>query len=61
MMWGDFAFHIVRGDFRICSELADEAMALGERFNDPGILMEALFLKGLTRLYRGDFAGAREC
>ena len=60
-MWGNFAFHIVRGDFRICSELADEAMAFGERFNDPGILMEALFLKGLTRLYRGDFAGAREC
>ncbi len=23
--------------------------------------MEALFLKGLTRLYRGDFAGAQEC
>jgi len=61
IMWGNFAFHIVRGDFRICSELADEAMAFGERFNDPGILMEALFLKGLTRLYRGDFAGAREC
>ena len=61
MMWGNFAFHIVRGDFRICSELADEAMEFGERFNDPGILMEALFLKGLTRLYRGDFAGARDC
>ncbi len=61
MMWGNFAFHIVRGDFRICSELADEAMMFGERFNDPGILMEALFLKGLTRLYRGDFAGARDC
>ncbi len=61
MMWGNFAFHIVRGDLRICSELADEAMVFGERFNDPGILMEALFLKGLTRLYRGDFAGAREC
>ncbi|HEY5707577.1 MAG TPA: SpoIIE family protein phosphatase [Terrimicrobiaceae bacterium] len=61
MMWGNFAFHIVRGDFRICSELAEEAMVFGERFNDPGILMEALFLKGLTRLYRGDFAGARDC
>jgi hypothetical protein len=36
-------------------------MAFGERLNDPGILMEALFLKALTRLYRGDFAGAREC
>jgi len=61
MMWGNFAFHIVRGDFRICTELADEAMAFAERLNDPGILMEALFLDALTRLYRGDFAGARDC
>ena len=35
MMWGNFAYHIVRGDFRICSELADEAMAFGERFKIP--------------------------
>ena len=61
IMWGNFAFHIVRGDFRTCSELVDEAMAFGEPFNDTGILIEALFLKGLTRLYRGDFAGARDC
>jgi serine phosphatase RsbU (regulator of sigma subunit) len=61
MMWGNFAFHIVRGDFKICTELANEAMAFGERLNDPGILMESLFLKGLTLLYRGDFAGARDC
>ena len=61
MMWGNFAFHIVRGDFRICTALADKAMKFAERLGDPGILMEALFLKGLTRLYRGDFAGAREC
>jgi predicted ATPase len=61
MMFGNFAFHIVRGHFRICVELADEAMAFAERLNDPGILMEALFLKGVTRLYRGDFAGTRDC
>ena len=61
MMWGNFAFHIVRGDFRICTDLADRAMAFGERLNDPGILMEALFLKGVTCLYRGDFAGTRDC
>jgi predicted ATPase len=61
VMWGNFAFHIVRGDFRVCTALADEAMAFGERLNDPGILMEALFLKALTRLYRGDFAEARDC
>jgi serine phosphatase RsbU (regulator of sigma subunit) len=61
MMWGNFAFHIVRGHLHICTELGEEAVAFGERLNDPGILMEALFLRGLTRLYRGDFSGAREC
>jgi serine phosphatase RsbU (regulator of sigma subunit) len=61
MIWGNFAFHVVRGDFCICTELAEEAMSFGERLNDPGVLMEALFLKGLTRLYRGDFTGASEC
>jgi predicted ATPase/energy-coupling factor transporter ATP-binding protein EcfA2 len=60
MMWGNFAFHVVRGDLRACTELAEEAVAFGQRLKDPGILMEALFLKGLTRLYRGDFAGARD-
>ncbi|MEA3208041.1 MAG: hypothetical protein QOE70_1098 [Chthoniobacter sp.] len=60
MMWGHFAFHVVRGDFRLCADLAEEAIGFGERLNDPGILMEALFLKGLTMLYRGDFSGARQ-
>ncbi len=60
IMWGNFAYHIVRGDFKICTDLAEEAMAFGERLNDPGILMEALFLRGVTQLYRGDFTGARD-
>ncbi len=60
MMWGNYAFHVVRGDFRLCADLAEEAMEFAERLNDPGILMEALFLRGLTMLYRGDFAGAHE-
>ena len=41
-------------------DFAEEAMEFGERLNDPGILMEALFLRGLTMLYRGDFFGAHE-
>ncbi len=61
MMRGHFAFHIVRGDFRLCTDLAVWAMEFAGHHNDPGILMEALFLKGLTMLYRGDFAGAHEC
>jgi serine phosphatase RsbU (regulator of sigma subunit)/energy-coupling factor transporter ATP-binding protein EcfA2 len=60
MMWGNFAFHIVRGDFRVCTELAEEAVSFAARLNDPGMLMEALFLRGVTQLYRGDFVGARD-
>jgi len=61
MLRGNFAFHIVRGDFRLCADLAGEAMEFAERIGDPGLFMEALFLKGLTMLYRGDFEGARDC
>jgi serine phosphatase RsbU (regulator of sigma subunit)/tetratricopeptide (TPR) repeat protein len=59
IMWGNFAYHIVRGDFRMCAVLAEEAIAFAERLDQPGILMEALFLRGITCLYRGDFNRAR--
>jgi serine phosphatase RsbU (regulator of sigma subunit)/predicted ATPase len=60
IMWGNFAYHIVRGDFRMCAALAEEAIAFADRLNEPGILMEALFLRGITCLYRGDFSSARD-
>jgi predicted ATPase/energy-coupling factor transporter ATP-binding protein EcfA2 len=60
IMWGNFAFHIVRGDLQICGDLAEEAIAFGDRLNDPGIQMEALFLRGVTQLYRGSFTAAQE-
>jgi serine/threonine protein kinase/predicted ATPase len=60
VMWGTWAWHVVRGDFRLCMDLATEAMAMAERVGDDGITMEALFTPGLTMLYRADFAGARE-
>ncbi|OAI43242.1 hypothetical protein AYO41_02420 [Verrucomicrobia bacterium SCGC AG-212-E04] len=60
MMRGNFAFRIVRGEFRLCTDLAEEAMQFAEKAGDPGIMMEALFLHGLTKLYRGDFVGAAQ-
>ena len=59
VVWGNFAWHVVRGEMGLSMDLAREAMALAERFDDPGIWMEALFLLGVTLFYRGDFAGAR--
>lgn len=59
VMWGAWAWHVVRGDFRLCMDLGAEALELAGRLKDDGITMEALFMPGLTMLYRADFAGAR--
>jgi class 3 adenylate cyclase/predicted ATPase len=56
---GAWVRHVVLGNFREYTQLAREAMELAERINDPGILMEALFLRGVTSFYRGEFADTR--
>lgn len=59
IMLGMWEWHIVRGDLRACVEQADDGMALAERISAPGMMMEALFMPGVTMFYRGQFAGAR--
>ena len=58
VVWGNFAWRVVRGEMGLSMDLAREAIDLAERFDDPGIWMEALFLLGVTLFYRGDFVGA---
>jgi class 3 adenylate cyclase/tetratricopeptide (TPR) repeat protein len=58
VVWGNFAWRVVRGEMGLSMVLAREAIDLAERFDDPGIWMEALFLLGVTLFYRGDFVGA---
>jgi predicted ATPase len=59
-MLGIWEWHGVRSDLRLCTDLAAEGMDFARRLNDPGMLMEALFMSGSNLLYRGDFA-ARDC
>jgi predicted ATPase/class 3 adenylate cyclase len=61
ILLGMWEWRLVRGDLRLCVDLAADGMALAERLNDPGILMEALFMPGATRFYRAEFANARVC
>jgi class 3 adenylate cyclase/predicted ATPase len=56
---GTWEWRLVRGDIRMCIDLAADGMALAERVNDPGMLMEALFMPGVTMFYRAEFAEAR--
>jgi serine/threonine protein kinase/predicted ATPase len=59
IMLGQWEWHIVRGDLRVSAEQAADGMALVENLRDPGMMMEALFMPGVTMFYRGQFAGAR--
>jgi class 3 adenylate cyclase/tetratricopeptide (TPR) repeat protein len=59
IMLGMWEWRIVRGDLRVCVDLAADGMAIAESLNDPGMLMEALFMPGVTMFYRAQFAGAR--
>jgi class 3 adenylate cyclase/predicted ATPase len=58
---GIWEWHFVRGEMRLCMELVAEAMELVRPLNDPGGMMEVSYIAGQTMLYRGDFAGARDC
>jgi predicted ATPase len=40
-------------------DLVAEAMEIASQSDDPGGMMEALYIAGQTMLYRADFAGAR--
>jgi serine/threonine protein kinase/predicted ATPase len=59
IMLGMWEWHIVRGDLRVCADQATDGMALAERVGDPGMMMESLFMPGVTMFYRGQFPGAR--
>jgi serine/threonine protein kinase/predicted ATPase len=59
ILLGLWEWRIVRGDLRVCVDLAAEGMAFAESRNAPGMMMEALFMPGVTKFYRAEFAGAR--
>jgi serine/threonine protein kinase/tetratricopeptide (TPR) repeat protein len=61
ILLGRWEWHLVRGDLRPCVGLAADGVALAERLGDPGMLMEALFMPGVTMFYRAQFADARAC
>jgi TOMM system kinase/cyclase fusion protein len=60
VLWGVWAWRVVREEFDACLELSREVMQLADTHADDGLRMEAHFVPGLTLYYRGDFVKARE-
>jgi len=59
-MLGLWEWRLVRGEIRAAADLANDGLALAQSRNDPGLLMEGLFMQGVTRFYRGQFTEARD-
>jgi tetratricopeptide (TPR) repeat protein len=60
ILWGTWAWRVVRDELHICMELCEQARLLLAGEDDPGLRMEALFIPGFTHFYRGEFAAARQ-
>ena len=59
VVFGNFAWRLVRGEINSSLEQAKEAISIAQKFDDPGMWMEALMLMGVTLFYRGEFSAAR--
>jgi predicted ATPase len=46
VLWGLFAFYLVRAEFLIAQELAEQCLSLAQQVNDPALLVEAHYAKG---------------
>jgi serine/threonine protein kinase/predicted ATPase len=59
IMLGLWEWRLVRGEIRAAADLANDGLAFAQSRNEPGLLMEALFMQAATRFYQGKFAEAR--
>jgi predicted ATPase len=60
ILWGIWGWHLLRGELELCMDQAAEGLEFATAHDVPGMRREALFMPGLTMLYRGDFSGARD-
>lgn len=60
IMWGNWSWHLVKGDLKLALSLADDMVTFAKNVPDIGIMMEAYAAPAVARFYIGDFEGCRE-
>jgi DNA-binding winged helix-turn-helix (wHTH) protein/predicted ATPase len=60
VLWGLWAFHIVRAELVTAREIADEFLRLAEQFPYPGLALRGHLAMEVTLVHIGDFAPAME-
>ncbi len=59
ILWGIWAWRIVRSELALCGQLAKEMLTLAESLNDDSFRAEADYLPQVNAHYGGDFVTAR--
>jgi DNA-binding winged helix-turn-helix (wHTH) protein/predicted ATPase len=59
VLWGLFAFYLVRAEFRIAQELAEQCLRLAQQVHDPALLVEAHYAQGALLHLLGVLVEAR--
>lgn len=60
IMWGNWSWHLVRGELKLAMSLAEDMVTFAKNVSDIGIMMEAYAAPAVTLFYLGDFAGCRK-
>jgi predicted ATPase len=59
VLWGLYAFYLVRAEFFTARELAEQCLSLAQDTNEPALLVEAHYAKGALLYLFGAFVEAR--
>src|SRR5262249_22980667 len=59
VLWGLYAFYLLRAEMQTAGELAEQLLGLAERADDTAIMLAARRAMGTTRFFLGDFTAAR--
>ncbi len=59
VLFGLWVFHFVRGELQTARELAEQALTLARRVQDPALLLEAYYRLGYTLFHFGELVAAR--
>jgi predicted ATPase/predicted negative regulator of RcsB-dependent stress response len=60
VLWGLWAFYLVRAEYNSSIEIGSQLLALAEKQNDTDLLIEAHASHGLNFFYRGEFKKSKE-
>jgi predicted ATPase len=59
LIYGQWAFHLLRSELKLALSLAEQVEKVGETRNDVAVQLQGRRAKGVTRCYLGEFVAAR--